>query len=226
MTTRLGHAQGVRQILKPRSASPPSISPYFGSQSLRRTHDSRRSRIFPLYHQKPLLLRRCSFHHHLPVLASAMSSDKTTDHYRLPRDLCPRHYDLTIRTDLENEKFSGFVKIECAYSHLSRIVALSVSSLDILNATKVVTFNAAAELNLDSASLVIPSSAAELAPVEIKFDAYTQRVSLVFVEELPVGSKAILRIGFEAALTDSMTGYYKSMWQRGIYALTQFEVRE
>jgi aminopeptidase 2 len=39
-------------------------------------------------------------------------SSKGLDHYRLPTDIRPRHYDLTIRTDLEKEKFSGFVKIE------------------------------------------------------------------------------------------------------------------
>jgi hypothetical protein len=42
-----------------------------------------------------------------------MSSEKALDHYRLPTDLRPRHYDLTIRTDLEKERFFGFVKIEC-----------------------------------------------------------------------------------------------------------------
>jgi Peptidase M1 N-terminal domain len=95
-----------------------------------------------------------------------------------------------------------------------------------LKATKVVTFNAAAELNLGPATLVVASSAAELAPIETKFDTSTQRASLTFAEELPAGSKAILRIGFEAVLTDSMNGYYKSTWERGTYALTQFEVRE
>jgi hypothetical protein len=95
-----------------------------------------------------------------------------------------------------------------------------------LKATKVVTFNAAAELSLGSASLIVGSSAAGFAPVETKFDVDTQRASLLFAEELPAGSKAILRIIFEAALTDSMTGYYKSTWERGIYALTQFEVRK
>jgi aminopeptidase 2 len=95
-----------------------------------------------------------------------------------------------------------------------------------LKATKVVTFNAAAELSLGSASLVLGSSGAELAPIETKFDANTQRASLLFAEELPAGSKAILRIGFESTLTDSMTGYYKSTWEKGIYTLTQFEVRE
>jgi aminopeptidase 2 len=108
---------------------------------------------------------------------------------------------------------------------LFHLFALPVISLDILKATKVITFNAAADLNLGPATLVVASSAAELAPVETKFDTSTQRASLTFAEELPAGSKAILRVGFEAILTDSMTGYYKSTWERGTYALTQFEVR-
>ncbi len=98
-------------------------------------------------------------------------------------------------------------------------------SLDIVKATKVITFNAAAELNLGPATLLVASSSVGLSPVETKFDAGTQRASLIFAEDLPVGSKATLRVAFESALTDSMTGYYKSTWEKGTYALTQFEVR-
>ena len=64
-----------------------------------------------------------------------------------------------------------------------------------------------------------------LAPVETNFDATTARVSLTFAEELPAGTNATLHLGFESKLTDSMTGYYKSTWDKGIYTLTQFEVR-
>ena len=102
---------------------------------------------------------------------------------------------------------------------------LLVVSLDIVNTTKVVTFNAAAELNLGPATLLVAPSSSELAPVETKFDAGTQRATLIFAEDLPAGSKATLRVGFESALIDSMTGYYKSTWEKGTYALTQFEVR-
>ena len=94
-----------------------------------------------------------------------------------------------------------------------------------MQATKVVTFNSAAELSLGSATLVFASSDKSLAPAETKFDASTERASLTFAEELPAGTKATLRLGFESQLTDSMTGYYKSTWDKGIYALTQFEVR-
>ena len=40
------------------------------------------------------------------------SSENISDHYRLPTDARPKHYDLTIRTDVKKEKFTGFVKIE------------------------------------------------------------------------------------------------------------------
>jgi aminopeptidase 2 len=103
--------------------------------------------------------------------------------------------------------------------------SLLVISLDIVNATKVVTFNVAAELNLGPATLIVTPSNFELSPVETKFDAGTERATLIFTEDLPAGSKATLRVGFESALIDSMTGYYKSTWEKGTYALTQFEVR-
>ncbi|KAH8983497.1 leucyl aminopeptidase [Lactarius akahatsu] len=134
------------------------------------------------------------------------TSEHASDHYRLPTDVRPRHYDLTIRTDLEKEIFTGFVKID----------------LDIVKATKVIIFNATAELLLGPATLALTPSSTHLAPTETKFDASTQRASLTFAEELPAGTNATLRLGFGSKLTDSLTGYYKSTWDQGIYALTQF----
>ena len=94
-----------------------------------------------------------------------------------------------------------------------------------MKATKVVTFNAVAELMLGQATLILASSDTHTAPAETNFDASTSRVSLTFTEELPAGTKASLHLGFESHLTDSLTGYYKSTWNQGIYALTQFAVR-
>lgn len=37
---------------------------------------------------------------------------KGYDEYRLPTDLKPTHYDVTIRTDLEKLTFDGFVKVQ------------------------------------------------------------------------------------------------------------------
>lgn len=43
---------------------------------------------------------------------SATIMTKPTDEYRLPLDVKPTHYDVTIRTDLETQTFTGFVKIK------------------------------------------------------------------------------------------------------------------
>ncbi|KAI9431113.1 hypothetical protein H4582DRAFT_2085539 [Lactarius indigo] len=104
---------------------------------------------------------------------------------RLPTEVRPRHYDLTIRTDLEKEKFTGFVKID----------------LEFVKATKIVTFNAAAELLLGPATLVLFPSGTHLAPTETKFDASTERASLTFAEELPIGIRATLHLGFASQPT-------------------------
>lgn len=41
-----------------------------------------------------------------------------SDGHRLPTNVKPTHYDLTVRTDLENLTFDGFVKIECVRRRL------------------------------------------------------------------------------------------------------------
>lgn len=41
-----------------------------------------------------------------------MSSTVATDKFRLPLNVKPSHYDLTILTDLNSLKFEGFVKIK------------------------------------------------------------------------------------------------------------------
>jgi hypothetical protein len=39
--------------------------------------------------------------------------------FRLPLDVKPTHYDVTIKTDLENSLFEGVVKIEYVHTHCS-----------------------------------------------------------------------------------------------------------
>ena len=79
--------------------------------------------------------------------------------------------------------------------------------------TQVVTFNVTAGLKLALAALVLPSGT-EYVPTETIYDVAAQRASLKFVDVLPAGTQAILRVAFEGALTDSMAGYYKSTWRK------------
>ena len=71
----------------------------------------------------PLLHCHCSLHHGpLDISAAFMaSSDNRSNHYRLPTKVCPRHFSLTIRTDLKKEKVTGFVKLECVL-HLFPVI--------------------------------------------------------------------------------------------------------
>lgn len=46
-----------------------------------------------------------------------IAHDRPRDEYRLPLNVKPTHYDLTIRTDLEKLTFDGFVKIEYVRIH-------------------------------------------------------------------------------------------------------------
>jgi len=43
---------------------------------------------------------------------------KASDKYRLPTNVKPTHYDVTIKTDIENQVFEGFVQIKWELSLL------------------------------------------------------------------------------------------------------------
>ncbi len=54
-----------------------------------------------------LQLRHCSSVH-----MASLATPGASDEYRLPTTVKPTHYDVTIKTDLENQDFEGFVHIE------------------------------------------------------------------------------------------------------------------
>ncbi|KAG9226085.1 hypothetical protein CCMSSC00406_0004996 [Pleurotus cornucopiae] len=133
-----------------------------------------------------------------------------TDEYRLPLDLKPTHYEVTIQTDLEKQTFSGFVK----------------AHLDVVKETSKVVLNTA-ELELGTASVYSDALQKEQFQSDQSFDATQERAVFHFPTPLPAGSKAQFQISFSGPLTGSMTGYYKSSWEEEgklkYYALTQFE---
>ncbi|KAG9123895.1 Aminopeptidase 2 mitochondrial [Ceratobasidium sp. 392] len=139
---------------------------------------------------------------------------KSAEEYRLPKNVRPSHYDLTIQTDLEALTFKGFVIVD----------------LDIVEETKSITFNSS-DLVLHEEGLTVTSDAlkteqtqsAKLASVDQK----SERATVQLATPLPEGSKAKLRIGYEGKLTGSMLGYYYSSapheGKPRNYTLTQFE---
>ncbi|EIM90757.1 leucyl aminopeptidase [Stereum hirsutum FP-91666 SS1] len=130
--------------------------------------------------------------------------------YRLPTDVLPKHYEVTIRTNLEREVFEGIIIVH----------------LNILEPTNTITFNANESLSLSVAALALSSSdgsVQSLKPTNKAYDSKTERVSYSFADTLAAGTNATLRVGFTGVLEGGMTGYYKSTWDKGIYSLTQFE---
>ncbi|KAG8679239.1 Aminopeptidase 2 mitochondrial, partial [Ceratobasidium sp. 395] len=139
---------------------------------------------------------------------------KPAEEYRLPTNVRPSHYDLTIQTDLEALTFKGFVIVD----------------LDILEETKTITFNSS-DLVLHEEGLTVTSDALKTEQTQTakltNVDQKSERASVQLATPLPKGCKAKLRIGYEGKLTGSMLGYYySSATHEGKprnYTLTQFE---
>jgi hypothetical protein len=159
----------------------------------------KRAQFSALIHPSPLLRRHCSLHRSplddLSASLMASSSDNASDHYRLPTEVRPRHYDLTIRTDLEKEKFNGFVKIECVRRLFFRVVDRSASSLAPQPRNREsdqgrhLQCRSRAFARLGDPCPLLPRTRALHLPRPTSMPPH-ERVSLTFAEELPAGTKA------------------------------------
>ncbi|KAF9265351.1 leucyl aminopeptidase [Marasmius fiardii PR-910] len=135
----------------------------------------------------------------------------TSSEFRLPTNVKPTHYNLTICTDLEKLVFDGFVEI----------------SLDIKENTDKITLNSNA-LDLGKAHVISDSSkGSPLVETKQIVDDGQKRVTFQFPTELAVDSKAQFQISFSGELKDNMLGYYRSAYEHNgktrYYALTHFE---
>lgn len=128
--------------------------------------------------------------------------------FRLPADVRPAHYDLTILSDLDLLDFQGAADI----------------SLTVLHPTRKLAFNAGKSLELSD---VLVSWDDKQERVKPAVDAEHERATVTLSEELPKGAHVTLTAGFRGKIDDSMMGFYRSSWEhegrKGNYALTQFE---
>ncbi|KAF5367551.1 hypothetical protein D9758_003664 [Tetrapyrgos nigripes] len=144
------------------------------------------------------------------VVMSTGSLDKPASEYRLPTNVKPVHYDLTIRTDLDTSEFDGMVKID----------------LDVKEPTSKIVLNSEG-LKLGKAFVRSESLKDEQAASEHSVNEKEKRVTFTFPTTFEAGSKIQLRVGFAGELTGSMVGYYRSSYEKDgkkkYYSLTQFE---
>ncbi|KAK7693087.1 hypothetical protein QCA50_002652 [Cerrena zonata] len=130
--------------------------------------------------------------------------------YRLPTNLKPKHYDLTVRTDLEKLKFDGFVEV----------------TLEVNDETDTITFNTA-ELTLGSISITSPGNEPYIQPASaLCIDKVAERATLKLPFVFSRGSTLHLNIAFEGDVNATRKGYFRSTHKRdgqtSYYAVTQF----
>ena len=127
--------------------------------------------------------------------------------HRLPRQVIPKHYAITLEPDLKSGSFEGTVSIE----------------LDVISETDTVVLNAA-ELTIQNAS-VDQDGAVDASSVAV--DEGLERAEFSFPVVLRPGT-ARLNCSFTGVLNDKLRGFYRSTWsddngQERVIATTQFE---
>lgn len=127
--------------------------------------------------------------------------------YRLPRNIRPYRYELSIEPDLQSASFSGSVIIH----------------VDVERPTKTVILNAA-ELDITQCSFVQEN---RIEASNLSFDSENERVTIEFSENLTSGTASI-NCHFDGILNDKLRGFYRSTYsdQDGnehTIATTQFE---
>ncbi|KAH8102857.1 leucyl aminopeptidase [Cristinia sonorae] len=141
-----------------------------------------------------------------------MSSAPVAKEHRLPTNITPTHYELTVCTDRESLKFYGSVVIQLSVVKECSSIVFNSLGLELFNPT--ITSLVSAEPR------VYP-------PSTLQLDKASERAILTLPSSLPAGATVELSLGFEAELTDQLNGYYRSSWKDGgktkYYALTHFE---
>jgi puromycin-sensitive aminopeptidase len=120
---------------------------------------------------------------------------------RLPDNVIPERYALTIATELETARFSGREMIDVRVATPAREVTLHAVGLDI-----------------GAASV---SSAGTTQPAEVRFDAAREQMTLKLAQ--PISGKAQIVLEWKGALNKKMAGFFLVEDKGKRYAFTQFE---
>jgi aminopeptidase N len=143
--------------------------------------------------------------HFALFLSIALLSAAATE-ARLPRNVIPKHYAITISPDLGAETFSGDETIDVDLTEPLQSITLNAIDLDLRG----VTAKSGAKTAHGSVSTV---------------DAKGETITLEFDEPIPAGG-ASLQITFNGKLGKQLRGLYLSKTEKRKYAVTQFEATD
>jgi len=124
---------------------------------------------------------------------------------RLPKNVVPSHYTLTITPDLANESFSGEETI----------------AVDVREPVDAITLHA---VEMQLSDVTVTAAGKTLTP-EVSFDEANQTATFKLGTTLPRG-KAVIHTNFSAKLNQKLRGLYLSKTPKRKYAVTQFEATD
>ena len=144
----------------------------------------------------------------LPYATMSTAPANESQWFRLPAQVRPSHYDITMLSDLERLTFQGAVEV----------------SLDVLEDTRTLAFNIGKGLTLSQVLVTSPTFSELLTP---NVSMQHERVTVSLPANVSQGTQVTLLAGYQGTIDQSMMGYYQSTWEhkgrKGNYALTQFE---
>lgn len=121
---------------------------------------------------------------------------------RLPTNVTPRHYTLTLEPNLEAATFTGEEVIDVTLAESSKTIVLNAAQIKFLSVT------VRAQGKTQTAS--------------VKESKGRQQVTFQVPNEIPAG-KAVLNIRYTGILNNQLRGFYLSKNKGRRYAVTQFE---
>ncbi|KAJ3025366.1 UNVERIFIED_CONTAM: Aminopeptidase 2 mitochondrial [Siphonaria sp. JEL0065] len=147
-------------------------------------------------------------------IGGATNANAAAPRELLPADLVPVNYNIRIAPSLETFEFDGTVAIEA----------------NVVSSTKTVTVNSK-NLKVHKAWIayaVSEGSVRRQEAKEIVYDKDLQRVTFVFLEEIPAGVVATVTSEFTGVHNDLMAGFYRSSYvddagNKRYMLVTQFE---
>ena len=115
--------------------------------------------------------------------------------FRLPRDVVPTRYELTIAPDLDAASFVGQERIE----------------LEVVAPTSSIVCNAA-ELEVTKATLSWPGGSPQAVDLTISLDEQLERVTFTPPRQVLTGP-CVLECEFSGVLNDKLRGFYRSTFK-------------